>query len=189
MFQQILNEIRKNYVLQIVIVLACVYIYYLYTRKESLENVPFASAEFTSPTLQNIVDITNLQAQPSALPLPTNSSRVTTLPAQAAFSVDDAEKEKLAQIADGSSPLTAADLLPVYDSASLFAKENPVTEILKNKNFLISGYNLGVNTISQSNKIPYHDLRSLPPIVKTEVGPWMNSSFENSAAIYRRKLE
>lgn len=187
MFKQILGEIKKNYVLQIVIVLACVYIYYLYTKKENLINIEngLPSADFNSPTMQNIVELSSLQVQPSVNPMPVMSQDLLS----ASFSVNEAENQKLSEIAEGTSPLTAADLLPTYDSASLFAKENPTTEILKDKNFLISGYNLGVNTISQSNKIPYHDLRSLPPIVKEEVGPWMNSSYENSASLYRRKLE
>jgi hypothetical protein len=41
----------------------------------------------------------------------------------------------------------------------------------------------------QSNKIPYHDIRSLPPIPKQDVGPWSQSSYEKSPAAQRRGFE
>lgn len=81
------------------------------------------------------------------------------------------------------------DLLPKYDEESKFAEQNPVADLLKEKNFLISGYHVGVNTVMQSNKIPYYDLRSLPPIPKQEVGPWSQSSYEKSPSAQRRGFE
>lgn len=77
-----------------------------------------------------------------------------------------------------SAQLKSEDLLPKYDEASEFAKENPVSKLLKEQNFLISGYHAGVNTVMQSNKIPYHDLRSAPAIPKQNLGPFLNSSYE-----------
>ncbi len=81
------------------------------------------------------------------------------------------------------------DLLPKYDDANAFAKENPVSKLLKEQNFLISGYHVGVNTVLQSNKIGNLDLRSLPPIPKESVGPWHQSSYEQSAGQLRRGVE
>jgi len=86
------------------------------------------------------------------------------------------------KIVSGSTQLTADDLLPKYDEASDFAKENPVSKLLKEQNFLISGYHMGINTVMQSNKIPYHDLRSAPVIPKQTVGPWSQSSYESSSS-------
>lgn len=77
--------------------------------------------------------------------------------------------------------LDAEELLPKYNEADEFAKENPVSKLLKEQNFLIAGYHTGVNTVMQSNKIPYHDLRSAPPIAKQQIGPWMQSSYEQPA--------
>lgn len=74
--------------------------------------------------------------------------------------------------------LKTEDLLPKYDEANDFTKENPVSKLLKEQNFLISGYHMGVNTQVQSNKIAYHDLRSAPVIPKQNVGPFLNSSYE-----------
>ena len=82
------------------------------------------------------------------------------------------------KIVTGSTQLTATDLLPKYDEANDFVKENPVSGLLKEQNFLISGYHMGINTVMQSNKIPYLDLRSAPPIPKQEISPFLNSSYE-----------
>lgn len=77
-----------------------------------------------------------------------------------------------------SQKLSAEDLLPKYDDANEFVKENPVSKLLKEQNFLISGHHVGINTVMQSNKIPYHDLRAAPPIPKESVSPFLNSSYE-----------
>jgi len=47
---------------------------------------------------------------------------------------------------------------------------------------------MGINTVVQSNKIPYLDLRSAPPIAKQEVGPFLNSSFEEAMGAKRRSF-
>jgi len=85
--------------------------------------------------------------------------------------------------------LTADELLPKYDEANEFAQQNPVSELLKEQNFLISGYHMGINTVMQSNKIPFHDLRAAPPIPKENLGPFLNSSYETPAGTNRRSLE
>jgi hypothetical protein len=101
----------------------------------------------------------------------------------------DAQKQQIDNVVAGPAKLTAEDLLPKYDDANAFAKENPVSKLLKEQNFLVSGYHAGINTVSQSNKIPYLDLRVLPPIPKENVGPWNQSSYEQSPASLRRGLE
>ena len=93
------------------------------------------------------------------------------------------------KIISGSNQLSAEDLLPKYDSASDFAKENPVDKLLKEQNFLVSGYHMGINTVMQSNKIAYHDLRSAPQVPKQAIGPWGQSSYEEGAGFNRRHFE
>jgi hypothetical protein len=85
--------------------------------------------------------------------------------------------------------LTTNDLLPVYNEASEFVKNNPVSDLLKEQNFLVSSYHIGINTVLQSNKIPYHDLRSAPPIPKQDLGPFNNSSIESPMGSSRRFFE
>jgi hypothetical protein len=97
-------------------------------------------------------------------------------------------------IAEAPSPIAQApqlradELLPKYDEANEFAQQNPVSELLKEQNFLISGYHMGVNTTVSSNKIPYHDLRAAPPIPKQTIGPFLQSSYETPAGTNRRSL-
>lgn len=55
---------------------------------------------------------------------------------------------KVAPVA-GKDQLKAEDLLPKYDDANAFAKENPVSNLLKEQNFLISGYHVGINTVAK----------------------------------------
>lgn len=101
----------------------------------------------------------------------------------------DADEKLVDKMLGGSTSLTADDLLPKYDDAAEFAEQNPVDQLLKEQNFVISGHHMGINTVMQSNKIAYHDLRSLPPIPKEVVGPWNQSSYEQSPAQMRRFLE
>ena len=84
--------------------------------------------------------------------------------------------------------LEAEDLLPKYDEANDFAKQNPVSKLLKEQNFLISGYHMGVNTVMQSNKMPFHDLRAAPPIPKENVGPFLQSSYEKPVGSSLRQM-
>jgi len=100
--------------------------------------------------------------------------------------VDEPEME---DVIAPKEQLSAEDLLPKYDQANEFAEQNPVSKLLQEQNFLISGYHSGINTVLQSNKIPYHDIRSAPPIPKESVGPWSQSSYEQPAGANRRKLE
>ena len=108
---------------------------------------------------------------------------------QAEAPVASTEQAQIDKIVAGGDQLKAEDLLPKYDEANAFAKENPVSNLLKEQNFLISGYHVGINTVLQSNKIPYLDIRSLPPIPKESVGPWNQSSYEQSPSQLRRGVE
>jgi hypothetical protein len=119
--------------------------------------------------------------QPDSSPEPTRAFA----PAQPKMD----EQSYIDNIVAGDKSLKADDLLPRYDAENEFAKENPVSKLLKEQNFLISGYHVGINTVMQSNKIPYHDLRSLPPTPKESVGPWNQSSLEQSPSQLRRGFE
>jgi hypothetical protein len=81
------------------------------------------------------------------------------------------------------------DLLPDYSTADDFSKENPVTKLLREQNFIVSGYHYGMNTNLQSSKIPYHDIRSLPVIPKEPVGPWNQSSYDETSGQTRRSFQ
>jgi len=174
----ILELIQSNDMIKVALILLGVYIFFNYTKwgtkrtekmqnyygimPEQLENVQGEEKPFAKPELQTIE-----QEQIGK----------------------KTEQEQIDKIVAGEDQVKAGDLLPKYDAENEFAKENPVSKLLKEQNFLISGYHVGINTVMQSNKIPYHDIRSLPPIPKENAGPWNQSSYEQSPAQMRRFFE
>lgn len=80
-----------------------------------------------------------------------------------------------ADFVEGSSePITPEDLLPKSVDANAFDAANPVVggSPLDAKNFLASGYSIGINTVGNSNRNSNLSLRSDPPIPVVPTGPW-----------------
>lgn len=74
--------------------------------------------------------------------------------------------------------LTAEELLP-QDNSSLWAQVNPVGEgSLKDRNFLQSGYHIGINTVGQTLRNANLQLRSEPPCPQIKVSPWLQATIE-----------
>jgi len=74
--------------------------------------------------------------------------------------------------------LNADDLLPKDDS-SLWAQVNPAGEgSLKDRNFLQSGYHIGINTVGQTLRNANQQLRSEPPNPQVKVSPWLQTTIE-----------
>jgi hypothetical protein len=169
----ILEMIQKNDMLKVILILVAVYFFMKYYNRESLDNVAG-----TKPSLPLVV--------PSSQ-TPVTQAEVSAIQAQV-FAKSD-QQEQVEKVVAGASQLSAGDLLPKYDDANDFAKQNPVSKLLQEQNFLQAGYHMGINTVIQSNKIPYLDIRSCPPIPKQEVGPFNNSSFEQPVGSNRRFLE
>ena len=169
----ILEMIQKNDMLKIILILVAVYFFMKYYNRESLDNVSGAN-----PSLPLVLP-------PSQASV--TQAKVDGVAAQV-FTNDDQE-EQVEKVVAGATQLSAGDLLPTYDDANDFAKQNPVSKLLQEQNFLQAGYHMGINTVIQSNKIPYLDIRSCPPIPKQEVGPFNNSSFEQPVGSNRRFLE
>jgi hypothetical protein len=74
--------------------------------------------------------------------------------------------------------LTAEELLP-QDNSSLWAQVNPSGEgNLKDRNFLQSGYHIGINTVGQTLRNANLQLRSEPPCPQVRVSPWLQSTID-----------
>jgi hypothetical protein len=186
MAQTIFESIQDNDLLKIVLILGAIYIFMTLYNQEGLDNVD------VPVQLSSAVDGGNLIGQAPSTPLIMTLAQdvVKPLPSRAGTPVVQNEQEaQVDKIVAGSAQLSAKDLLPIYDDASEFAKENPVGKLLSEQNFLQSGYHIGINSQLESNKIAYLDLRSMPPIPKAEVGPFMNSSYEQSPGSKRRFME
>lgn len=70
------------------------------------------------------------------------------------------------------------ELLP-QDKNSVWAQVNPVgVGALKDKNFLLSGHHVGINTVGQTLRNANLQLRSEPPNPQTVVSPWIQSTIE-----------
>lgn len=171
-------SIQNNNMVKILIVLVAVYFIYTYIQPqegfimpEQLENV------MAQGPVEDVFTSSVSGQQPEQAQQPVAEVKQETgVPVQG-------------PVIPESAGLSAEDLLPKYDDANEFAKENPVSKLLQEQNFLISGYHTGINTVMQSNKIPYLDIRSLPPVAKEDVGPWNQSSFEQSPGQKRRFFE
>lgn len=171
----ILETIQNNDMLKIALILVAAYLFMTYY-KENLDNTPVTPPAPTKPVNVPVTQ-TNLAAPSNSL---TSSGRAPQ---------DSAQQDQINKIVAGPTALTTKDLLPSYSDATDFAKQNPVSKLLAENNYLQSGYHMGINSVVQSNKIPYLDLRSAPPIPKQAVGPWNQSSFEQPAGFGRRMLE
>ena len=162
---ELIEMIQKNDLLKVALILVTVYFFMQYYNKETLDNISN--------------DLTPLS--------PTESPNVS--PGSLAAPEQTINQQYVDKVVAGNTRLSTADLLPKYDDASDFAKQNPVSKVLQEQNFLQAGYHIGINTVLQSNKIPYLDLRSAPPIPKQSVGPFMNSSYEEPVGAKRRQFE
>ena len=167
----IIEYIQKHEIMKIVLIVVGIYILYTFITKktEKLDNVVPVPA---------IVPIT-MVAAPSDPSVQTAVTNPVVTPS--------AQQAQINQIVAGTNKITAADLLPVYDAENKFAKENPVSKLLQEQNFLISGHQSGINTVMQTNKIGNLDIRSVVPILKESVGPFLNSSYEQNG--FRRGFE
>lgn len=191
-------QLSSDDILKIVLMIGIIYIFVnMYKKNEGLENV----ATSQLPPVDSIIP--SLQA-PAKTPIPEWLKPKTEADIQEKPiipTVDKAIIQPPALRQDSSSPalaakgaptagqLTTADLLPQYDEANQFAQQNPVSKLLQEQNFITSGYHMGINTSLSSNKIPYLDLRSAPVIPKQDIGPFLQSSYEEPAGAKRRQFE
>lgn len=82
------------------------------------------------------------------------------------------------------------DLLPVPQNIVDFNSQFPKgEEQAKDKNFLIAGYNIGINTVASSLKNANQQLRSDPYIPRQEAGPWNQSTIMSSDLTNRKPFE
>lgn len=174
----ILKMITSNDIVKILLLLLAIYLLITFVNKknEKMDNTEVYIMPEEMDNTEELENVSDKIVQPmvgvSGSPVMVNE-----------------QQKQIDKVVAGGDKLTADELLPKYDDANAFAKENPVSKLLKEQNFLISGYHVGINTVMQSNKIPYQDIRSLPPIPKESVGPWNQSSYEQSPAQMRRFFE
>lgn len=93
--------------------------------------------------------------------------------------VDTKLMEEKASACYPKDQLTPDELLP-NDTSSTWAQVNPEGQgNLKDKNFLQSGYHIGINTVGQTLRNANLQLRSEPPCPQVQVSPWLQSTIES----------
>lgn len=157
----VIKMVQQNDMLKIALILVAVYFFMKYYNKEGLDN----TETIVQPHIVQEVASDNKDV------------------------LENPHQNQIDKVVAGQAQLTTNDLLPIYDEANDFAKQNPASKLLQEQNFLQAGYHMGINTVIQSNKIPYLDIRSAPPIPKGEAGPWNQSSYETPTGFGRKFLE
>jgi len=181
----LMHTLKTNRFVQIAIVALLLFVLYKYNVKDKVMNMvksDFVSLPMTNVNTEEFTDTSESNEKPRMETLAEPSNTTAADPTEsdlAPFDISATEQQILEKISSGASQLTAGDLLPKYDDATTFAKENPVTQVLKDQNFLISGYSQGMDTISSSKRIPYNDFRENILIPKdNSVSPWNMSALE-----------
>lgn len=104
--------------------------------------------------------------------------------------IEDAD---LAMVPEGQQvggEIQPSDLLPMSQDVVDFSQQFPSgEEQVKDKNFLIAGYNIGINTVASSLKNANLQLRSDPYIPRQDTGPWNQSTIMSSDLTNRKPLE
>lgn len=87
----------------------------------------------------------------------------------------------------GAPPSVSTDLLPRPEAKASefgqFAPKNPLAE----QNFIDAAKLVGTDTVGSSLKNANYSLRKDPPLKKSDVGPWLNSTIE--ADVLRKSLD
>ena len=197
------NSILKIVVILLVVGIAYL-IYFLYNKSFSSSNnvsypqsessyempipMPMPESRPVSPpsssrnvNSQNIAVKTGMQGQPSGLANPilnkiNYSNQNDGENVMEHFSQNTQAEEQRNDSAFPKDQLTAQELLP-SDNNSLWAQVNPSGEgSLKDKNFIQSGYHIGINTVGQTLRNANLQLRSEPPCPQVVVSPFLQST-------------
>ncbi len=107
--------------------------------------------------------------------------------------VQPVEESDLAMVPEDTKTggeIQPSDLLPMTQEVVDFSQQFPKgEEMVKDKNFLIAGYNIGINTVASSLKNANLQLRSDPYIPRQDTGPWNQSTIMSSDLTNRKPLE
>jgi hypothetical protein len=144
-----------------------------------------------------VVKASNKESVDDVAPIdfaPVDAPQIVEVPIEAQQEqVSPQETQELAPVVPQTEipvEITTADLLPANDAAQAFEAKFPSGQgDATDKNFLIAGYNIGINTVGSSLKNANLQLRSDPFIKRQDVGPWNQSTILSSDLTNRRTLE
>lgn len=173
------NNILKTILIIIVVVAIAYIIYYLYTqntdkpvtKKHKLESYTNSSDNYGGVHVNKPEHVPKEKEYFKA-----NTQKIVEEPFESEVPRNMPQMNSLPQFP--KDQLTADELLP-KDNSSLWAQVNPSGEgSLKDRNFLQSGYHIGINTVGQTLRNGNLQLRSEPPCPQVRVSPWLQSTIE-----------
>jgi hypothetical protein len=181
------NTILQNIIIIVVVIGIAYLVYYLYNKNNEKNEVILDTPNINIPKEEQKLSSVKygISGAPKGLDNPILSKR-NTLSGDNIVGEDNIEhfsqnSESTEQRNCSSFPkeqLTADELLP-KDNSSLWAQVNPSGEgSLKDKNFLQSGYHIGINTVGQTLRNANLQLRSEPPCPQVKVSPWLQATIE-----------
>jgi hypothetical protein len=174
---------RNSVILAVVVVIALVAAWFFMNKNQSPLMVQSPSIQFSAPvpSTQSIQEGMQGDMEVDGSVEDMTSTQMT------AKSVDPALEQLRQASCFPKQQLTPDDLLP-KDNSSLWAQMNPNgSGSLKDRNFLQSGFHIGINTVGQTLRNANLQIRSEPPNPQVAVSPWLNSTIEPD--INRRPFE
>lgn len=176
------NSILKNIIVILIVVGIAYLVYYLYNRNSSKQNNVHEQPVQEEPKLSVKFGV---NGEPNGLQNPimqkrnnSNGSNIVGEDDIEHFSQNPKSVDERNCSSFPKDQLTADELLP-KDNSSLWAQVNPSGEgSLKDKNFLQSGYHIGINTVGQTLRNANLQLRSEPPCPQVKVSPWLQATIE-----------
>ena len=176
------NSILKNIVVILIVVGIAYLVYYLYNRNANKQN----NVQEQPVQQESKMSIKmGINGSPNGLENPlmqkrnnSNGNNIVGDDDIEHFSQNPASADQRNCSSFPKDQLTADELLP-KDNSSLWAQVNPSGEgSLKDKNFLQSGYHIGINTVGQTLRNANLQLRSEPPCPQVKVSPWLQATIE-----------
>jgi uncharacterized protein YxeA len=178
------NNILRTILIVLIVVGIAYLIYYLYNQNTMVKN----SVHMEEQNMNNTNNTNNMKVQRNTNsremfenPININTSMKQNGVGEELMDTFSQDPKYMDQRNSASFPkdtLSADELLP-QDNSSLWAQVNPAGEgSLKDRNFLQSGYHIGINTVGQTLRNANLQLRSEPPCPQVKVSPWVQSTIE-----------
>lgn len=164
------NKEIVGFVLVVILVVGAVYLYQKYYNKEYMENVEeIMDEEDQMPLVVDEEDQEDQEDQDQDDVLPFDINNL-------GGNFDDENGRNCGE-EDGEEEMSPEDLLPKNKNVEEFEKQFPTgSGSLSSKNFLVAGYNSGINTVSSSLRNANLQLRSDPYIEPKQISPFLQST-------------
>jgi hypothetical protein len=174
------SDTFKNFLFVIAIVVAIILILQFLNKKEGFEGV--IEGEVLNEQIDDADNVTGIIENNTAetVTVEENETKLNNVPLNQTSLPYPQPSNGYDVKTLQNETLIAEDLKPNSDPNNTWNAVNPeVKGTLEDRNFIDAGYHIGIDTQGSSLKLPYTDIRSLPPIPKRDVGPWNQSSWDD----------